>query len=105
MVGAWKEAHAQREELMGLIIKWSGVGTMEDYRRFRDYDADKTVDRYLNKPAVKASLAPFCINTKHVTYSPVYRIGQTSCQVCFLRPGGLDGLKKMGFPWYFRRMA
>lgn len=43
---------------MGCIIKWSGVGTLEDYRRFRDYDADKTVDRFLNKPAVKASPAP-----------------------------------------------
>ena len=43
---------------MGCIIEWSGVGTLEDFRRFRDYDADKTVDRYLNKPAVKASLAP-----------------------------------------------
>lgn len=51
--GAWKEAHAQREELMGCIMKWSGVGTLEDMRRFRDYDADKTVDRYLNQPAVK----------------------------------------------------
>ena len=55
--GAWAEAHAQREELMGRIIKWSGVGTLEDFRRFRDYDADKTVDRYLNKPAVKASMS------------------------------------------------
>ena len=61
VAGAWREAHAQREELMGRIIEWSGVGTLEDYRRFRDYDADKTVDRYLNKPAVKASLASVCI--------------------------------------------
>jgi len=51
--GRWKEAHAHREELMGQIIKWSGVGTMEDMRRYRDYDADKTVDRYLNEPDVK----------------------------------------------------
>ena len=58
MAGAWREAHAQREELMGCIIRWSGAGTLEDYRRFRDYDADKTVDRYLNRPAVKASPAP-----------------------------------------------
>ena len=61
VAGAWREAHAQRGELMGRIIEWSGVGTLEDYRRFRDYDADKTVDRYLNKPAVKASLASVCI--------------------------------------------
>lgn len=26
---------------------------MEDMRRYRDYDADKTVDRYLNQLAVK----------------------------------------------------
>ena len=51
--GAWKEAHAQREELMSRIIEWSGVGTLEDMRRFRDYDADHLVDKYLNQPAVK----------------------------------------------------
>ena len=38
---------------MGQIIKRSGVGTLEDMRRYRDYDADKTVDRYLNEPDVK----------------------------------------------------
>ena len=51
--GRWKEAYAHREELMGQIIKWSGAGTLEDMRRYRDYDADKTVDRYLNEPDVK----------------------------------------------------
>ena len=49
----WEEAHAQREELMGSITRWSGVGTLEDFRRYRDYDADKLVDQYLNQPAVK----------------------------------------------------
>ena len=52
----WEEAHAQREELMGSIIRWSGVGTLEDFRRYRDYDADKLVDQYLNQPAVKVSM-------------------------------------------------
>ncbi|CAK0783932.1 hypothetical protein CVIRNUC_007135 [Coccomyxa viridis] len=52
----WEEAHAQREELMGSIIRWSGVGTLEDFRRYRDYDADKLVDQYLNQPAVKRVL-------------------------------------------------
>ena len=52
----WEEAHTQREELMGSIIEWSGVGTLEDFRRYRDYDADKLVDQYLNQPAVKVSL-------------------------------------------------
>ncbi len=32
----------------------SGVGTLLDTRRARDYDADAAVDRYLNLPAVKA---------------------------------------------------
>ena len=54
----WEEAHAQREELMGSITKWSGVGTLEDFRRYRDYDADKLVDQYLNQPAVKVSMLP-----------------------------------------------
>ena len=41
---------------MGSITKWSGVGTLEDFRRYRDYDADKLVDQYLNQPAVKVSM-------------------------------------------------
>jgi hypothetical protein len=51
--GAWKEAHEQREALMARILEWSGVGTLEDMRRFRDYDADHLVDKFLNQPAVK----------------------------------------------------
>lgn len=47
---SWDEAHRQREALLGYITHCSGAGTLLDYRRYRDYDADKNVDRYL-KPA------------------------------------------------------
>lgn len=49
----WDEAHQHREALLEYITQCSGAGTLLDYRRYRDYDADKNVDRYLNQPEVK----------------------------------------------------
>lgn len=51
----WEEAHRHREALLEYITNCSGAGTLLDYRRYRDYDADKNVDRYLNQPEVKVS--------------------------------------------------
>ncbi len=53
MAESWHEAHRSREALLEYITQCSGAGTLLDYRRYRDYDADKNVDRYLNQPEVK----------------------------------------------------
>lgn len=47
-VGQWQEASRQRELLLAYLQQQSGVGTMLDTRRTRDYDADGLVDQYLN---------------------------------------------------------
>lgn len=52
--GLWEEAHQARGRLLAYLTEVSGVGTLLDTRRARDYDADACVDRYLNLPAVKA---------------------------------------------------
>ncbi|KAK9907324.1 hypothetical protein WJX75_001489 [Coccomyxa subellipsoidea] len=52
----WEEAHRHREALLEYITNCSGAGTLLDYRRYRDYNADKNVDRYLNQPEVKEVL-------------------------------------------------
>ncbi len=52
--GLWEEAHQARESLLGYLTRASGVGTLLDTRRARDYDPDLAVDRYLNQPAVQA---------------------------------------------------
>ena len=52
--GLWAEAHQARESLLGYLTAASGVGTLLDTRRARDYDPDLAVDRYLNQPAVQA---------------------------------------------------
>jgi vitellogenic carboxypeptidase-like protein len=52
--GAWPEAHRQREGLLQYITAASGVGTLLDHRRARDYDADHIAQRYLNQAPVKA---------------------------------------------------
>ena len=44
--------------LLAYLTEASGVGTLLDTRRARDYDADACVDRYLNQPAVKARPGP-----------------------------------------------
>ena len=51
--GAWPEAHRQREALLQYLTDASGVGTLLDHRRFRDYDADKNAERYCNQAPVK----------------------------------------------------
>ncbi|CAL8469775.1 g9317 [Coccomyxa elongata] len=61
---SWDEAHQQRETLLEFITQCSGAGTLLDYRRYKDYDADKNVDRYLNQPEVKEALGV----PKHVVY-------------------------------------
>ncbi|KAK9835972.1 hypothetical protein WJX81_002745 [Elliptochloris bilobata] len=55
-LGLWDQAHQAREALLGYLTRASGVGTLLDTRRARDYDPDATVDRYLNQPAVKETL-------------------------------------------------
>ena len=55
--GLWAEAHTAREALLGYLTAASGVGTLLDTRRARDYDPDLAVDRYLNQPAVQARAA------------------------------------------------
>lgn len=57
--GAWPEAHRQREVLLQYLTESSGVGTLLDHRRFRDYDADKNAERYCNQAPVKARAGPF----------------------------------------------
>ncbi|BDA47762.1 probable serine carboxypeptidase CPVL [Coccomyxa sp. Obi] len=61
---SWDEAHQHREALLEYITQCSGAGTLLDYRRYRDYDADKNVDRYLNQPEVKEALGV----PKHIVY-------------------------------------
>ena len=51
--GQWKEASRQRELLLAYLQRESGVGTLLDTRRTRDYDADNLVDQYLNLPEVQ----------------------------------------------------
>lgn len=53
----WDEAHRHREALLEYLTTVSGVGTLLDHRRYRDYDADKNVDRFLNQPEVKVCFA------------------------------------------------
>ena len=48
VTGQWKEASRQRELLLAYLQRESGVGTLLDTRRTRDYDADNLVDQYLN---------------------------------------------------------
>ena len=55
MTGQWKEASRQRELLLAYLQRESGVGTLLDTRRIRDYDADNLVDQYLNLKDVQVS--------------------------------------------------
>ncbi len=52
-LGEWKEASRQRELLLAYLQQQSGVGTLLDTRRTRDYDADSLVDKYLNLKEVQ----------------------------------------------------
>ncbi|DBB10125.1 TPA: hypothetical protein ACH3X3_001709 [Trebouxia sp. C0006] len=54
--GEWKEASRQRELLLAYLQQQSGVGTLLDTRRTRDYDADSLVDKYLNLKEVQEAL-------------------------------------------------
>jgi len=54
--GEWKEASRQRELLLAYLQQQSGVGTLLDTRRTRDYDADSLVDKYLNLKEVQVAL-------------------------------------------------
>lgn len=54
--GEWKEASRQRELLLAYLQQQSGVGTLLDTRRTRDYDADSLVDKYLNLREVQEAL-------------------------------------------------
>ena len=55
-LGEWKEASRQRELLLAYLQQQSGVGTLLDTRRTRDYDADSLVDKYLNLKEVQVAL-------------------------------------------------
>lgn len=55
-LGEWKEASRQRELLLAYLQQQSGVGTLLDTRRTRDYDADSLVDKYLNLKEVQVPL-------------------------------------------------
>lgn len=63
-VGQWKEASRQRELLLAYLQQQSGVGTMLDTRRTRDYDADGLVDQYLNLKDVQV-IALVCAQPIH----------------------------------------
>lgn len=54
----WEEAAKLRLELLKGMQDLTGVGTLLDYRRSKDYDSEKLVDRYLNQQHVKVQ--PFC---------------------------------------------
>ena len=51
--GAWQRASSHRGALLQHLQDVIGAGTLLDYRRRRDYDADKLVDKYLNQEEVK----------------------------------------------------
>jgi vitellogenic carboxypeptidase-like protein len=52
----WDEAYKQRWALLGYIQQCSGIGTPLYPRRSGDYDANKTVDQFLNRRDVKVEL-------------------------------------------------
>ena len=62
--GAWAVASEQRAHLLTYIQNCSGVGTLLDYRRVRDYDADDSVSRYLNQGPVKVRAQPACSSSR-----------------------------------------
>ena len=51
--GQWREASRHRELLLAYLQQESGVGTLLDTRRAREYDADNLVDQYLNQKDVQ----------------------------------------------------
>lgn len=53
--GDWKEAHKQRLALIDFLTEEGGLGTTLDVSRYRGYDADNTVSKYLNLPQVAVS--------------------------------------------------
>lgn len=52
----WQEAHASRSQLLSYIQKVAGLATLLDVTRSTDYDAEKTVDAFLNTEQVKQAL-------------------------------------------------
>ncbi|KAL3157467.1 hypothetical protein ABBQ32_011934 [Trebouxia sp. C0010 RCD-2024] len=54
--GQWKEASRHRAMLMAYLQHETGVGTLLDTRRTRDYDPDNLVDQYLNLEEVQEAL-------------------------------------------------
>lgn len=54
--GEWSAAHEAREGLLKYISHAGGISTMLDATRATPYDANKTVDLYLNLPEVKQAL-------------------------------------------------
>ena len=80
--GLWAEAHTARESLLGYLTRASGVGTLLDTRRARDYDPDLAVDRYLNQPAVQArvtrtALDRFRVRVLALNINPIDLASQT----------------------------
>lgn len=52
----WREAHAEREALLQYIQASSGVATLYDLRRRREYDSRDNVGKFVNRPDVKVAL-------------------------------------------------
>lgn len=54
--GKWRQAHELRGQLLSYLGNAAGAATLLDVTRYEEYDADKTVDRYLNQRHVKVGV-------------------------------------------------
>jgi vitellogenic carboxypeptidase-like protein len=52
----YRQARALSDAVLGLINNASGLGTLEDVRREKGYDAEDRVGRLLNRPEVRAAV-------------------------------------------------